>query len=1391
MKNKILAILLIAVLLVSLLASCNNKHTHDFSGAYSSDDVNHWHECACGEKNDIAEHSWNNGAVTVNPTFETEGERTFTCTVCRAKKTEIIEKLSPDHTHVYDILVSNEAYHWNECVCGEKTANEVHKWDTGRFNDELTDDGFETKVYTCLVCGATKEEYIDASVTWFDDEEVGIDYAYSFAVVGDTQVLAQKYPEKMEAIYDWIIDNKDSKRIAHVIGLGDITESVWDVGSVESEWENAKQYISKLNGVIPYSLVRGNHDETSFYNKYFNNVEYTSQFDGFMAEDDISNSFKLFTVGTTDYLLMTLDYGASDDVLEWANEVISSYSDRKVIITTHAYMYRDGTTLNIGDTALPSDGSDMNDAPLKIYNDGQQIWEKLVSRHPNIALVLSGHDPSENVVTLQSVGAHGNVVTQMLIDPQGMDLEGGLGMVCMLYFTADGSEMKVEWYSTDREQYYKHRNQYTVNLSGSSDETHSFETAHSHLYHYMACECGYTYGYEPHNLDTGNCTCGYSAEEIYFTTSFVTLDGRLLEVVETKADENGLCEIIAPEFDGYVAEYDRWVYSVNHDSLSNVIYCSPISCWDGVSQSTELSGSGTESDPYLITSAEDFVYLATDKFSGKFFRLTTSIDLDYNPFSISTFDGTIDGNHCSIRGIDLLSSVNNTGLFGTLEEHSHIYNLSLYGNVKGAQNTGALAGVAKGEVRGVVNFANVSGAGNLGGLVGNSANTSRITECKNYGSVSGSSWNNGGIVGFAQNAILHCVNYGDVSTTADCAGGIVGSSHSFVSHCLNFGKVSSPGRAGGIAYNSKKLIDHCINYGDVVGTLAHSWDLGGILGFVAKDYAAIISNCTNNGNVTGATCIGGILGASGSASGYAASVTITNCTNNGNIKATWGGGGIAGSTEYAYYSEITSSTNNGSINGQGTLGSIIGKTNGNVTECTNNGEVVGITDIIGGIVGWVLNTEYGKTIWTTNYQNGTVSGPNSQPIVGKGYVYVEDDPSEEPGPITEDEFNSQPAMFGSPWVSNNTRMKILMKIEMTKGTTITFLGDTSVYRWGVMETTDKENASSGAWKDSGWNTSWSDPSETTYTTTYQRGYFVITVGKIDGSALTQTELNNIHSMFKVEGVKAGDQDSTVQNNPWLDDDMVSINHRGWHEAPENTLSAYRESYNHGFKYVECDVQFTKDGIPVLLHDDTIDRTSNGSGTLSQMTYAELLQYDFSYDSNDSVNDFSAYRGEKIPTFEEFIALCKELGLHPYIEIKGNLTDDEAQKLVQIVADADMLDNVSWLGFSGDALAKIVSIDPTARLVWVLTDTYDTKIAANNIPFAQANLMTGESEVVFDLYYTLVTQGVVDLLEKYNIPLEVWTVNDYNAIVNLHPYVSGVSSDMYNARDILTEAGKLN
>lgn len=94
------------------------------------------------------------------------------------------------------------------------------------------------------------------------------------------------------------------------------------------------------------------------------------------------------------------------------------------------------------------------------------MWDKLVSKHKNIFLVLSGHDPCSDVVTTQTKGVHGNTVTQMLIDPQGVDSGlGATGMVAMLYFSNDGKTITVENYSTVKEQFYLSTNQYTIDIS--------------------------------------------------------------------------------------------------------------------------------------------------------------------------------------------------------------------------------------------------------------------------------------------------------------------------------------------------------------------------------------------------------------------------------------------------------------------------------------------------------------------------------------------------------------------------------------------------------------------------------------------------------------------------------------------------------------------------------------------------------------------------------------------------------------------------------------------------------------------------------------------------------------------------------------------------------------
>ncbi len=101
------AIVLMLVLSLSVLTACNKDGKHNFAEEWSNDETYHWHACAdkdCKEIKDKAEHSWNGGNVTVEPTTEKEGAMVYTCTVCRREKTEKIDKLvaETEYTITFD-----------------------------------------------------------------------------------------------------------------------------------------------------------------------------------------------------------------------------------------------------------------------------------------------------------------------------------------------------------------------------------------------------------------------------------------------------------------------------------------------------------------------------------------------------------------------------------------------------------------------------------------------------------------------------------------------------------------------------------------------------------------------------------------------------------------------------------------------------------------------------------------------------------------------------------------------------------------------------------------------------------------------------------------------------------------------------------------------------------------------------------------------------------------------------------------------------------------------------------------------------------------------------------------------------------------------------------------
>ncbi len=295
---------------------------------------------------------------------------------------------------------------------------------------------------------------------FFERETKIEDYDYAFAIVGDTQKLVYKDANNgtnyTSYIYDWIVANKDSKKIKLVMGVGDITEK-----NTAVEYEYVLPLIKKLGDAgILYSITPGNHDgpdSYTSYNYYFSSfTSLTDNITGYYGaagengrEEDktqVANYYIKTEIEGQKYIIFSLQYGAPDDILTWAGEICDANKDYKVIMTTHAYMFRDGTTLDSGDVVPPNSSSSTTDDNR---NNGDMIWDKFVSQHENIVMTFSGHDPCPRIVMRQDIGVNENVVSEFLVDFQTMDLNLSYetGMVAMLYISKNGN-VQVEYVST-------------------------------------------------------------------------------------------------------------------------------------------------------------------------------------------------------------------------------------------------------------------------------------------------------------------------------------------------------------------------------------------------------------------------------------------------------------------------------------------------------------------------------------------------------------------------------------------------------------------------------------------------------------------------------------------------------------------------------------------------------------------------------------------------------------------------------------------------------------------------------------------------------------------------------------------------------------------------------
>ena len=204
----------------------------------------------------------------------------------------------------------------------------------------------------------------------------------------------------------------------------------------------------------------------------------------------------------------------------------------------------------------------------------------------------------------------------------------------------------------------------------------------------------------------------------------------------------------------------------------------------------------------------------------------------------------------------------------------------------------------------------------------------------------------------------------------------------------------------------------------------------------------------------------------------------------------------------------------------------------------------------------------------------------------------------------------------------------------------------------------------------------------------------------------------------------------------------------------------------GFKYVETDVRFTSDGVPVLIHDPMVDRTSDGNGLVKDLAWADIRRLDFgSWKS-------PLFEGTNIPSLEEFLSLCQNIDLIPYLELKEG-TGDQIKTIVSLVEKYGLENEAVYISFYPDLLSHIIATDPGAT-VGLLADGLLPEASIS----AVMRLQTGKNTVFISS--SDYSEHTVTLCQNACVPLEIWTVDDKQAILSLPSYISGVTSNLYHA-----------
>lgn len=279
--------------------------------------------------------------------------------------------------------------------------------------------------------------------------------AFEIIALPDTQHYVEKdTPNLLDAQTQWIVNNKAAENIVFVTHEGDMVEE----GGIAIQWDRANTAISKLDGIVPYGIAWGNHDQkakgaancVSYFGVSSSHFAGKAWYGG--ASPDGMNSYQTFSAGGFSFINLAIRKDGIDDAatVAWAKDVLSGNPNKLVILTTHDYVVPNGK-----DSQLSGD-------------DGQLIYHNLVKPYANVIMTLNGHNPAERQHV--DTNAAGGKVISMLADYQNM-VNGGDGYLRKIRFDPKAGRIDVSTYSPTSA---------TANLTGAGSQfsyTATFDAA--------------------------------------------------------------------------------------------------------------------------------------------------------------------------------------------------------------------------------------------------------------------------------------------------------------------------------------------------------------------------------------------------------------------------------------------------------------------------------------------------------------------------------------------------------------------------------------------------------------------------------------------------------------------------------------------------------------------------------------------------------------------------------------------------------------------------------------------------------------------------------------------------------------------------------------------------